>query len=296
MVNREERMGYWNASDHRSMEMAELKPSTEPESRLDELRNRIQLRTRIRRLLGKPLWEQLAEQARGSADRVGFIDIDEGTKRIVSETAPYTKTGPVRVVSLCNAVDYIARRRIPGAVVECGLWRGGSLMAAALRLLEIGDANRSLYGFDTFSGMTPPTEEDGARQMHRWRKGRPQDQRVENLAPGTSRESIARLLASTGYKEDQIHLVEGMVETTIPESAPTEIALLRLDTDFYASTLHELIHLYPKLSSGGILIVDDYGNLEGARKAVDEYFAEKSIFMHRVDHGARIAVKPPNGT
>ena len=267
-----------------------------PESRLEELRNRIQLRTRIRRILGKPQWEQLAEQARSSADRVGFIDVEEATKRIISETAPYTKTGPVRVVALCNAIDYISRQSIPGAVVECGLWRGGSLMAAALRLVEVGDADRPLYGFDTFAGMTPPTEEDGARQMHRWRKGLPQDQRAENLAPGTSKESIARLLSSTGYEEEHIHLVEGAVENTIPENAPKEIALLRLDTDFYQSTLHELVHLYPRLSPGGVLIVDDYGNLEGARKATDEYFAEERIFMHRIDHGARIAVKQTDGT
>ena len=84
--------------------------------------------------------------------------------------------------------------------------------------------------------------------MNRWRKaGVPQDQRPENLAPGTSLEGVAALLASTGYGDEQFHLVKGPVEETIPESAPSEISVLRLDTDFYESTLHELIHLYPRL-------------------------------------------------
>ncbi len=127
--------------------------------------------------------------------------------------------------------------------------------------------------------------------MQRWGRGLPQDQRPENLAPGTSRESVAQLLAATGYEEDLIHLVEGPVEETIPETAPDEIALLRLDTDFYQSTLHELVHLYPRLAPWGVLVIDDYGNLEGARQAADEYFRDQRIFLQRVDHGARIAVK-----
>ena len=165
-------------------------------------------------------------------------------------------------------------------------------MAAALRLGDLGVTDRALCGFDTFAGMTAPTEDDGKHQMDRWRKnGVPWEQRPENLAPGTSLEGVAALLASTGYSEDAISLVKGPVEGTIPESAPAEISVLRLDTDFYSSTLHELNHLYPRLSPGGILIVDDYGALEGARKAVDEYFADMQIFMHRIDHTARIAVK-----
>ena len=264
---------------------------TTEEGRWDELRNRMQVRTRLRRVLGQPLWEQLAKEARTTANDFGLDDVDSATKRIIAQTTPYTKTPPVRVVALCNAVDYVVREGIPGAIVECGLWRGGSLMAAALRLLERGVTDRPLYGFDTFAGMTPPTADDGPRQMNRWRKGAPQDQRPQNLAPGTSLEGVAALLASTGYAEDAIHLVKGPVEETVPDSAPAELCVLRLDTDFYESTRHELIHLYPRLSRCGVLIIDDYGNLAGARKAVNEYFSDRRIFMHRIDHGARIAIK-----
>jgi O-methyltransferase len=265
---------------------------TTVEGRLDELRNRVQLRTRVRRALGQPLWEQLAREARASADQFGLDDVDRATQRIIARTAPYTKTPPVRVVALCSAVEYVIRHDIPGAIVECGLWRGGSLMAAALRLADLGVDDRLLYGFDTFAGMTPPTDHDGPRQMNRWRKaGVPQDQRPENLAPGTSLAGVAALLASSGYSDHGVHLIEGPVEDTLPEKAPAHVSILRLDTDFYESTLHELTHLYPRLSRYGVLIIDDYGNLAGARKAVEEYFSDKRIFMHRIDHGARIAVK-----
>ena len=101
-------------------------------------------------------------------------------------------------------------------------------------------------------------------------------------------------LASTGYPEDRLIYVKGVVEETIPEVAPDRIALLRLDTDWYRSTRHELDHLYPRLTTGGFLIIDDYGAYAGARQATDEYFAEKGNrpYLNRIDTAARIAVKP----
>ncbi len=210
--------------------------------------------------MGQPIWQQNARQARASADLVGLRDVSPAVKRIIERTSPYTKTPSVRVVALCHSVDYVVEHGIPGAIVECGLWRGGSLMAAALQLAELGVTDRRLYGFDTFAGMTSPTVEDGEFQMKRWRKeGVPREQRPENLAPGTSLEGVRDLLGRTAYPEKQIHLVKGPVEETLPGNAPPQISVLRLDTDFYNSTLHELIHLYPRLSPGGILIVDDYG-------------------------------------
>jgi len=90
-------------------------------------------------------------------------------------------------------------------------------------------------------------------------------------------------------------LVKGLVEETIPATIPASIALLRLDTDWYSSTKHVMEHLYPKLSPRGILILDDYGHYQGARRGVDEYFSKlntKPLFQ-RVDYSCRLAVKPP---
>ncbi len=100
-------------------------------------------------------------------------------------------------------------------------------------------------------------------------------------------------LAATGYDAQRLHYVKGKVEDTIPSAAPEQIAILRLDTDWYASTRHELEHLYPRLARGGVLIIDDYGHWEGARRAVDEYFATQqvAILLNRLDQTGRIAIK-----
>jgi hypothetical protein len=99
---------------------------------------------------------------------------------------------------------------------------------------------------------------------------------------------------STGYPADRLHLVQGKVEDTLPGAAPARIALLRLDTDWYESTRHELVHLYPRLVPNGVLIIDDYGDWVGAKEAVDEYFAAQPFqpFLSRMDHTGRLAIKP----
>ena len=108
-----------------------------------------------------------------------------------------------------------------------------------------------------------------------------------------SLDEVRRNLGSTGYPDQYISFIEGKVEDTIPTNVPDRISLLRLDTDWYESTRHELQHLYPRLSPGGVLIIDDYGQWAGARKAVDEYVEDKKlkILLHRIDYTGRIAVK-----
>jgi hypothetical protein len=101
-------------------------------------------------------------------------------------------------------------------------------------------------------------------------------------------------MAMTNYPQDKLNYVVGKVEDTIPETLPRKIALLRLDTDWYESTLHELNHLYPLLTEGGVLIIDDYGHWQGAKKAVDEYIEKNKlkILLNRIDYTGRIAIKP----
>ncbi|MEQ8964370.1 MAG: TylF/MycF/NovP-related O-methyltransferase [Azospirillaceae bacterium] len=208
---------------------------------------------------------------------------------------PNTMTTMERLYSLYSAVDYIVRREVPGDIVECGVWRGGSMMMAALTLLHAGGAaDRQLWLYDTFAGMPEPGDADrkfgGEPARDKWVEHRQGEGSDWNYA---SKEDVRAALLSTGFPEERIHFVEGKVEDTIPETTPDSIALLRLDTDFYASTRHELTHLYPILRSGGPLIIDDYGSWEGSRKAVDDYFhAEKiAMFLARLDAGGRIGIK-----
>ncbi len=228
---------------------------------------------------------------RGTAEELPADLADEVTLRAV---APYTMTGRERVLSLIDAARYVARYRVPGAVVECGVWRGGSTMAAALTLLAEKDAGRDLYLFDTFEGMPPPTDADVDLA------GQSAEAQLRAAAPGTGiwchagLDDVRANLASTGYPGAKVHFVKGRVEETIPAAAPAAIALLRLDTDWYESTKHELEHLFPRLAPGGVLIIDDYGYWQGARRATDEYFAahpQVPLLLHRIDFTGRMAVK-----
>jgi O-methyltransferase len=212
----------------------------------------------------------------------------------IDDITPYTMTTSAQQHCLADAIAYVAANQIPGDIVECGVWRGGSMMLAATQLIELGAATRDLWLFDTFEGMTPPSDEDrdfsGCHATEILDRG---DFLAEKCRAYAPLELVAANLASTGYPRALCHFVKGPVEETLPNSAPASIAILRLDTDWYRSTKHELVHLFPRLSSGGILIVDDYGHWQGARKAVDEYFAECGIRvdLQRIDHGARCVVK-----
>jgi O-methyltransferase len=220
-------------------------------------------------------------------------DEDEETVRFVR---PYTMTSRERICALCSAVRYIARAGIEGAMVECGVWRGGSMMAAALALLDAADTDRDLYLFDTFEGMSPPTAKDvsvdgkAASALLR----RPRTTAPDSPWCYAGLDDVRTAMAGTRYPSERIHFIPGRVEDTLPHEMPSPIAVLRLDTDWYESTRHELEHLYPLLSPGGVLIVDDYGHWAGCRKAVDEYLTRHniSILLHRVDYTGRVALKP----
>jgi hypothetical protein len=209
---------------------------------------------------------------------------------IVARVAPtFTMTSKERVASLCSSVEYIVRCDIPGAFVECGVWRGGSMMAVALALRHLGITDRDLYLFDTFTGMTPPSEIDRHAVT-----GASAQQVLEASAWSPAPiEEVRRNLDSTLYPSNRFTLIKGRVEDTVPARAPEQIALLRLDTDWYDSTLHELIHLYPRLSPRGVLIIDDYGCFDGSKLATDQYISENRlpILLHRIDAEGRMAIK-----
>lgn len=228
------------------------------------------------------------------------IDIRQDVIDTIERVTPHSGFGdlaqmsPERFAALCSAVEYVVENEIPGSIVECGVFRGASMMAVAHTLVHLDRSDRDLYLFDTFEGMPEPTDRDvtitGVRARERWRNKRTANGSVWCYA---SLDDVRTNMRTTGYDDSKIHYVKGMVEDTLPLHAPDEIALLRLDTDWYESTRHELTHLFPRLAAGGILIVDDYGHWTGARKAVDEYLAEHhvQIFLARIDYTARIAVK-----
>ena len=223
-------------------------------------------------------------------------DIDARAAAIIRAVRPYTMTSPERLFALIQAVRHVSAAAIPGDIVECGVWRGGSMMAAAMTLMDCGDAQRGLHLFDTFEGMTPPgaldVSVDGQQASKLLAVPRSSDPDSPWCYAGI--DDVQANMRGTGYPAARVHFVQGRVEETVPAHAPVHIAVLRLDTDWYESTRHEMEHLYPRLSPGGVLIVDDYGHWAGCRKAVDEYLEAHAIrlLLNRVDYTGRIALKP----
>lgn len=210
--------------------------------------------------------------------------LDEGFWSSLGLCAPYTLLNTEKLYNLYGATAYLCKRNIPGSVVECGVYLGGAVMLVAQTLSRFGIREKEIYLYDTFSGFTtPPTEQDinykGNKIGH---------VRLRNFRARTEKN-----LQKVDYPEDNYIFVEGDINKTVLETTLDSIALLRLDTDTYETTRSELIHLYPKIVPGGILIVDDYGYSKGARKAVDEYFdgREEALFFQRPDWSSRTAVK-----
>jgi O-methyltransferase len=212
----------------------------------------------------------------------------------------YTMTSAERQWALINAVRHVVQAGVRGDIVECGVWRGGAAMAAALTLRASAAADRRIWLYDTFAGMTAPGADDlraadGAAARGTWL-------RLQRRDGGSDwcRATLAEVranMASTGYPEALTRFVQGPVEQTLldPANLPASIAVLRLDTDWYESTRAELEILYPRLSNGGVLIIDDYGHWQGARKAVDEFFAARAepMLLNRIDDTGRIGIKSP---
>jgi len=219
--------------------------------------------------------------------------------QLIRSLRPYTMTSAERLWTLLEAVRYVTDEGISGDFVECGVWRGGSIMAMARQLGELGIADRRLWLYDTFTGMTQPTREDVEAGT-----GVTAQEMLESTAVAdgnnvwcvAGRLDVEKNVFSTGYPQEKFIFVEGDVAQTLSESVPESIALLRLDTDWYASTKRSLEVLYSRLQPGGVCILDDYGHWEGARKAVDEYFANgrKRPFMHPIDYSGRVFIKPPS--
>ena len=219
---------------------------------------------------------------------------------IISRLKPFTMTSTERLWVLLSATRYVHESRISGDLVECGVWRGGSVMAMAQALLSKGVTTRRIWLYDTFTGMTDPTEKDVESET-----GTTAETLLRSTPTGdgnnvwcvSGRSEVEANVLSTGYPREKLVFVEGDVSETLQRKVPESIALLRLDTDWYESTRASLVTLYPKLAPGGICILDDYGHWKGARDAIDEYFTSTKVrpLMLPIDYSGRILIKPPSG-
>ncbi|MBS1735998.1 MAG: class I SAM-dependent methyltransferase [Bacteroidetes bacterium] len=233
---------------------------------------------------------------RGSIRETFPSDFSDEEKKMISEVKEYTMTSDERLVALSRAIEYIIKNNLEGDIVECGVWRGGSMMLAAKRLIALKNISKKIFLFDTFDGMPPPEAHDTSA--------------INNIAASTLLENsdkdegnnvwcysaldeVKKNISTTGYPGEQVFYFKGKVEDTLPEKSINKISLLRLDTDWYESTKHELEHLFDRVAEGGIIIIDDYGHWTGAKKAVDEFIEKRKlkIFLNRIDYTGRLIVK-----
>ncbi len=227
-------------------------------------------------------------------DSKTFPDFSKEDLALANFVRPYTMTSPERMFSLMRAVEYIEKNKIEGDVVECGVWRGGSSMVMAKKLSELQNTDRQLFMYDTYDGMSEPTENDlqydgqDAQNMLET-----SDKEIDQIWCYSALDDVRLNMQKTGFPLNKINFVQGKVEDTIPNVIPKKIAILRLDTDWYESTKHEMEHLFPLLVKGGVLIIDDYGHWQGARKAIDEYLTAHNIqiLLNRIDYTGRIGIK-----
>lgn len=221
-----------------------------------------------------------------------YPDLEPEFWDLYEQSAPYSLTSVERMYALFSAVRYIVENKIPGDFCECGVWKGGSSMLIANALVYFKDSSRKIYLYDTFEGMSEPSVKDydlngihaskllvGDRENNKFWAYSPLDEVRENMT-------------KTSYPKENIIYIKGKVEDTIPSTIPLKISLLRLDTDWYESTMHEMTYLYPILSKEGVLIIDDYGHFKGCKEAVDEYFQSSLMpFLCRIDYTGRILIK-----
>lgn len=199
------------------------------------------------------------------------------------KAAPFSLLTIEKLYNLYEAVRYVSERGIPGDFVECGVYKGGAIIMMADALLAHGYEPRRIHLFDTFTGFTGRSEHDvdyGGRE-------------IGKFTTDSFRHELETNLKIVPYPNEHYVFVEGDVIQTSRDRCPDVISLLRLDTDTYDTTRAELENMFPRLSPGGVLIVDDYGYSRGCRKATDDFFAGHGdrLFLQRPNKGSRTAIK-----
>lgn len=205
---------------------------------------------------------------------------------LYQKVEPFTMVSGRGTIFTHRVTKYIDSHNIPGDIVECGVYRGGQIMCAALT----HQRPRHFWLYDTFTGMSEPGPHDirkgkHATELTKWKK--------HTVSHGWCRADYDEVRQNllTVMKPTDFTMIKGDVCVTLQQGPwPEQIAFLRLDTDWYDSTRAELEILYPKVVPGGFVIFDDYHSWDGAKKAVDEYFGNLQI---KIDTSGVAFVRKP---
>jgi len=200
--------------------------------------------------------------------------------RMTAETLPpwaLTMVGARRLDNVESCVRDVLERDVPGDFIETGVWKGGTAIFMRGLLRAYGVTDRKVYVADSFQGLPPPDAEaypaDERSTLHLWR----------NLA--VSLDEVRANFQRFALLDDQVEFVQGWFRDTLPALRGRVWSVIRLDGDLYESTRDALTHLWPGLAVGGFVIVDDYGAVDGCRRAVDEFRERHGITtpLERID-------------
>ncbi len=225
-----------------------------------------------------------------------IIELNNDDAKLISVISKYSMTPRIRIYNLLQALRHIKQKNIDGDFVECGVWRGGNIILFKKFLEnELKNSNKKIFAYDTYEGMNQPSEEDynltsklSAKILLKKEKNK-----NSNIWGVSKIEDVKKNISENVESLNDINFIKGEVEQTLNDekNLPLKISILRLDTDWYLSTKKELEVLYGRVSSGGIIIIDDYGHWNGSKKAVDEFFSNKYVWMHYVDYACRLIIK-----
>ena len=225
-----------------------------------------------------------------------IIELSDKDHELLNLIKDYSMTTEIRMYNLLQSLKQIKHKNIPGDYVECGVWRGGNIILIKKFLENENIDDKKIYAFDTFEGLPEPDNNDFDISKNISASvllSRNKKDKESHLWGVCSLEEVKKNLIKNLKDMNNIYFIEGKVEETLDlkENIPEKISLLRLDTDWYSSTKKELEVLYEKVSPGGVIIIDDYGHWGGAKKAVDEFFKDKYVWMHYVDYACRLIIK-----
>lgn len=175
-----------------------------------------------------------------------------------------TMLGIKQLDQMQACITDVVRRKVPGDVLEAGVWRGGMTIFMRGALKTMGEHQRRVWVADSFEGLPDPGK---AFDSFGWKKG----------AMAVSLDQVRSNFARYGLLDEQVIFLKGFFNDTLPDAGITALSVLRVDADLYESTRDVLNHLYPKLSVGGYAIFDDYQNLKDCQRAIDEYRLQHRI-------------------
>lgn len=238
-------------------------------------------------------------------------EVADVANTFINRVRPYTMLPVPRLISLYTQVKYCEQHNIRGDYMECGVWKGGAVGLMALTNQLYGTKRRNLYLFDSFNDICPPDPElDGQRAIRDALKyshttgeqifGRKKFKSLKGFydsfgGKGTLHQTKKLLFSQIGYDKHKVQFYKGWFEDTIPKASKyvKQLAILRIDADWYKSVYISLKYFYPKVVKGGFIIIDDYGYYEGCTKAVKKYFSEHNIrlYPNYIDSGCVYFIK-----